>query len=183
MPQPKPENPPLAPVDIPPLPKKSYKGLWIIACLSIVALCLCSIICIATIALGVRGIIVERAPVESVLDTYMKDMMAKDVESAYALFSPRAQKKLAISDLQELTEGNNYILFEGYRNLSIQNFNVTAGATTNPDAPQGIVARVTGIINYEGGFQGSINAILEKVDGKWQLDSAYVMVPPNKFPP
>jgi hypothetical protein len=123
---------------------------------------------------------VEKAPVESVLDLYMKAMDAKDAKGAYALLSPRAQRQIPLSKVEDLLKGNNYVIFEGYQSLLVGNFNVSAVANTNPNVPQGTVANVTGTIKFEGGFQGTFTGVLEKVDGKWQIDSMYVVVPPSK---
>ncbi|HNE06467.1 MAG TPA: hypothetical protein PLT08_18205, partial [Anaerolineales bacterium] len=144
-----------------PLEFKEKKNLWAIAGIVIAVIC----ICLALVGTGVGKIMVERAPIESILDTFMKDMVAKDIESAYALFSPRVQRQIPIDDIQKMIDGNNYILFDGYKNLSVQNLNLTATANTNPDLPQGTVANVNGFIEYSDGFTGNFTAILEKVDG------------------
>jgi hypothetical protein len=111
----------------------------------------------------------------------MKNMEAKDVESAFALFSPRAQRQMSITDLEELTEGNNYRLFEGYESMSLQDFELLAAADTDPDMPQGTIANVTAIAFYADGFTGDLTAVLEKVDGKWRVFSFQVNVPADKF--
>ena len=142
---------------------------------------MCSVVCIVLAALGLNKINSEQAPVISVLDSYMKFMVEKDFESAYALFSPRAQRKFPLSKLEEMLEGNNYIIFDGYKSLELNNLNVSADLNTNPDLPQGTVARVTGTLTYEEGIQGSFESILEKVDGNWQLDGMFITVPPSKI--
>jgi hypothetical protein len=179
------ENPPLpqlqVPDSIPLQPQKSNKNTWIIVGVAIIALCLCSVICVAVFGTGLYKVYTEKAPVESVLDVYMQHMTNKDAESAYALFSPRARRQIPISKLQEMFEGNNYILFEDYKSLSVTNLNISASANTNPDLPQGTVAKVTGIIMFGGGFQGNFNGVLEKVNGEWMIDAMYVSVPPDKI--
>jgi hypothetical protein len=177
------ENPVVEPNVVAPTPKKSNKNLWIIAGIVIAGLCLCSILCVALLATGVGKVMIEQAPVEATLDTLMKNMEAKEVESAFALFSPRAQHQMSIADLEELTEGNNYKVFEGYESISIQNLNLGAAANTNPDMPQGSVANVTAIVSYTDGFTGDLTAVLEKVDGKWMLFNFHVNVPPDKLQP
>jgi hypothetical protein len=162
-------------------PKRSKKKIWIIVGIALAILLLCSIICVAVFGIGMYRISIEKAPIEAVLDDYMQHMANKDADSAYALFSPRAQRQIPISKIQEMLEGNNYILFEGYQSLSVSNINISAVANANPDVPQGTVANVTGIISFEGGIQGSFNGILEKVDGKWLIDGIHVTVPPNKI--
>jgi hypothetical protein len=181
--EPKVEKTVIEPNVVPPTPKKSNKNLWIMAGIVVAILCLCSILCVALVATGVGKVMVERAPVEATLDTLMKNMEAKDVESAFALFSPRAQRQMSITDLEKLTEGNNYKVFEGYESISIQNLNLTAAANTNPDMPQGSVANVTAKVSYADGFTGDLTAVLEKVDGKWRLFNFHVNVPPDKFQP
>ena len=179
-----PENPPGMPNIIPPPPKKSNKNLWIIICAAVGIFGLCSILCIAAIAvvfIEANKIASAKAPIEAVLDSYMKSMAAKDAESAYSLFSPRAQQQTPISNVQGLLVGNFYFLFEGYQSLSVQNLNLGSYLNANPNSPQGTVANVSGTIQYEGGFQGSFNGTLEQVDGKWKIFGIEVTVPPNKI--
>jgi hypothetical protein len=183
-PEPKVENPTIELNIVPPPPKKSNKNLWIIASIAVVSIvCLCSILCIALIVTGVGKVMIEKAPVESVLDTFMKDMEAKNIESAYALFSPRSQRQIPITELEKLTQGNNYVVFEGYESIKVQNLNLTAAVNTNPDMPQGTVANVAGVVTYKDGFTGKLTAVLEKVDGEWRIFNFNVTVPPDKFQP
>ncbi len=177
------ENSVVEPTPVSPIPKKSNKNLWIIAGITLAFICICSIICLVLFGTSVGKVMVERAPVEAVLDTFMKDMEAKDVESAYSLFSPRVQRQIPIDDVQEMIEGNNYVLFEGYQSLSVQNLNLTAAVNTNPDLPQGTVANVNGFIQYSDGVTGNFTATLEKVDGKWMIHFINIVVPPDKFQP
>ncbi len=140
-----------------------------------------ALLCVVFFGVSLFRVYTERAPVEAVLDRYMRYMAAKDAESAYALFSPRAQRQIPISKLHEMLEGKNYVVFEGYRSLSIEQINISMVANTNPDVPQGLVANVKGVILYADGFQGSFEATLEKVDGEWMIDGIFVVVPPEKI--
>ncbi len=165
-------------------PKKSNHKIWIWVVIAISVFCVCcASLCIAAVVLLARSDIVERGPVSSVLDSYMKFMEAKDVASAYALFSPHAQSQFPISNLQALVEGNNYVVFEGYQGLSFTSFVISFGFTTNTNQPQGEYAKVAGTITYQGGFQGLFNGTLEKVGGKWKLYGISVSAPPNKLRP
>jgi len=177
------EKPPTPPpsAHIPQQPQKSKKSTWVIAGVVIGILCLCSIVCVAVFGASMFKVYTEREPVGLVLDAYMRHMANKDAESAYALFSPRAQRQIPISKVQEMLEGNNYFLFEGYQSLEVGNLNISATANTNPDLPQGTVAKVAGVITFEGDIQGTFNGVLEKVDDQWMIDSIYVTVPPNKI--
>jgi hypothetical protein len=172
---------PLVSASLPAQPPKSSKNIWIIVGIVVVVLCLCSIACFALFGTSMYKVYTEKAPVELVLDNYMRHMANKDAEGAYALLSPRAQRQIPISEVENLLEGNNYILFEGYQSLLVINLNISATANTNPNLPQGTVANVTGTIMFEGNIQGSFNGVLEKVDGTWMIDSMFVTVPPDKI--
>jgi hypothetical protein len=168
----------------PPLqPQKSKKNIWIILGIALGVLCLCSIACIAVFGTSMYKVSIEKPPVEALLNTFMQDMVAKDVEGAYALFAPRVQRQISIDDVQEMIEGNNYILFDGYQSLTVQNLNLGGSVNTNPDVPQGTIARVNGFIEYSGSFTGSFSAMLEKVDDTWMIDRIDITVPPEKFQP
>ncbi len=163
-------------------PQKSNRNTWIIVGIAAIAVvCLCSVACLAIFGTSMFKVYQEKEPVETILDSYMQHMANKDTESAYALFSPRAQRQIPISELENMIEGKNYFLFEGYQNLSVSNLNISASANTNPDLPQGTVAKVTGILMFEGNIQGSFEGVLEKVDGKWMIDGMYITAPPDKI--
>jgi hypothetical protein len=182
-PVPQKENTPTSTDSVIRQPKKSNRKIWIIAGVILVLgiLCLCSIICIAIIGAGGIKIANEKPSITSVLDSYIQFMANKDAESAYALFSPRAQRQIPQSKLQEMLEGNNYIVFEDYQNLSVTTYTISVVANTNPNLPQGNVSKVSGTIHYKGDIQGTFNGTLEKVGDKWMIDGIYVTVPPSKI--
>jgi hypothetical protein len=165
---------------IAPQPPKSKRNTWILAGAVVSILCLCSIVCVAVFGAGMFNVFKQKAPVESVLDAYMGHMANKDASSAYALFTPRAQRQIPFSEIQDLLKGNNYFLFEGYQSLSVDNINISATVNPDPDVPQGIVAEVTGTITYEGDVQGTFEGVLEKVGEEWMIDGMYVVIPPSK---
>lgn len=160
-------------------PKRSVKFY-----VGIVAATVCACLTIggAIVALGLNEVSEEKAPVEAVLDDFMREMLAEDVDAALELFSPRAQRQFSKSDLDALLAGNNYILFEGYQSLTVGRLNIKAVANTNPDVAQGTVAEVIGTITYENDFSGNFVATLEKVDGEWFLFFINITVPPDKLP-
>lgn len=166
------------PLPKPPKLKKSIRGIFGVA---VGVLCLGSIACLAILGILMNKVNTEKAPIELVVNDFMRYMADRDVESAYTLFSPRAQQQIPRSKIQEMLEGNNYLLFEGYQSLSVSNISISFVVNTNPDVPQGTVAKVTGIINFEGGIQGSFDGTLEEVDGTWMIDGIYVTVPPDKI--
>ncbi len=162
-------------------PKRSGKTLWIILGVVVGVLCIGPVAVLGIFGTSLSGWVLEREPIASVLDDYMNFLADRDAEGAYALFSPRAQRQIPLSKVRELITGNNYMIFEGYLNLSISNLSIVTAVNTNPDLPQGLVANVSGVIEYEGGIQGTFRGILEKVDGKWMIDGMYVTVPPDKI--
>ena len=176
-----PPNSPASQAPIAPPPRRSKKLLWLLLALCLLC-CLSMLLCIGIGGAGFAQILVEKAPIAKVLDAFMQDMLARDVEAAYALFSLRSQRLTPRADLEDMLQGNNYLLFEGYRSLSVDQINLTASLTTNPDAPQGNVAHVSGTVTYRNGFTGSFTAVLEKVEGVWMLYRIDILVPPDKFP-
>jgi hypothetical protein len=181
---PSPETPPVIPGAIPSQavePKKSNKKLWIIMGIVLGVLACCCLIAVVATGMGVISSAREKYPVEKVLDSYMYAMKIKNAERAYEMFSPRAQRQIPISKIQELFEGNNYVLFDGYQSLSVKTIKIAATVNTNPDLPQGTVATVTGTIAYQDGIEGTFNGTLEKVEDTWRIDGIYVHVPPSKF--
>lgn len=124
----------------------------------------------------------EKPSIEKVIDSFMQAMVARDAEKAYELFSSRAKRQVKIESLEDMLEGNNYFLFEGYQNVSIININFTSSVNINPDVPQGFVVKVSGSVTYADGFTGSFTATLEKEGGQWYLDGINISVPPDKFP-
>jgi hypothetical protein len=177
------ESPSVVSEDVPLQPTSSNKKILLIVGVVIAVICLCLIVCIILSATGLGKVMKEKAPIEAILDAYMRDMETKDLEGAYELYSPRVQRRMPLADLEEMIQGNNYVLFEGYQSLSVQNLNIRATANTNKDLPQGTVATVDGIITYEGGITGELYAVLEKVEGAWKIHFIRVIVPPDKFQP
>lgn len=165
-------------VTINPPSKKPKRWLRIILGAAIIFV-VCA--CVGVVIFG--KILQERGPVESVLDAFMKYMATKDHDRAYALLSPRAQKQYPLSSLQGLTEGNNYVLYEGYKSLSIASINISLKIEPDENQPQGTVAEVSGTVTYEDDIQGTYSAVLEKIADIWKIYGIFVTVPPEKFGP
>ncbi len=166
------------------LPEKSNGRRRLIVGAVISVLAIFAAICAGSVLLGIGKVVVEIPQVEAQLDIYMKYMAAKDLENAYALFSPNAQSQVPPRQLKDLITGNNYALFEGYKSLSVQNLKIiTTGNIYHPALPKDITANANGVILYEDGFQGTFDGTLEKVDGQWYIYTCNIVVPPNKFHP
>ncbi len=179
----------LAPVDSPltPVPAGESRraagpklGLLILG-----GLICCALLAIGVVALG--GVLAtlgkEKGRVERVLDEFMRAVENKDTARAYNLVSTRATKVWTTSAIQDLTKGYNYFLFEGYRSLQVNDATIGFQSSPDPDEPQGIVARVSGIVLYDCGYTGSFEAVLEKEGDNWKIFGIAVTVPPDKFMP
>ena len=123
----------------------------------------------------------NQAPMEEVIDEFMRALLVKDADAAFALMSPRAQRLSKIASVEQLLQGNNFILIRGYTNLEIVGRTVSSQVTTNPDAPQGRIAQVVGVIHYEDEIDSQFNAILEQAQGLWRIYSINITAPPDKF--
>ncbi len=163
------------------VPKKPRKTLWIIGVLSIVGVCICGGVCAFFAGSGIYEAFTEKDNVTTTIDDFMKAMEKKDTEEAYSHFSTRVKRKLQISAIEEMISEANYALFDEYEKVEIQNINLTNAFNTNPDAPQGKVAKVNGIVTYKNDYTGSFQATLEQEDKGWRLHFINVTVPPNKM--
>jgi hypothetical protein len=146
----------------------------------LLALGLCVVICIAASATTPAQTDAQRPAIESVLDQFMNAMERRDLDEAYSLFSTRARRQVSRTEIGELLEGNNYVLVEGYQHLSLTRLRIEVAVNTNPDIPQGTLGHVEAEVEYEGGFTGSMQALLEQEQGEWRLFTVNVQVPPDK---
>ena len=131
---------------------------------------------------GIIRVAQERDDVTAVIDEFMREMEKENAVAAYALFSTRAQRQVPLSGIEELLEGSNYALFEGYDSVMVTDVTINAEFNTDLDLPQGAVAEVSGPVTYQGGITGSFTAVLEKEGDEWRLHFINVTVPPDKIP-
>ena len=133
-------------------------------------ICLSALFCIGLGVFGIGSVVKENAPIKEVVDTFMQDMVANDIDGAYSLFSPRAQEWTSRDDLGTMRSGGNAVMFQGYEGVRINSINIQSGVN-NGDGPQGTTAEISGKILYESGKKGDFEATLEKVNGTWMLYS------------
>jgi hypothetical protein len=141
--------------------KKSHKVLYII--LGVFASF--AVLAIIFFTLKYRTVNAESQPIQSVLHTFMTHLVARDVDSAYALTSPPFQEYIPKTRLSDIFLGDNYFLIEGYQSLTIQKIKITNGP------PQ--IAEVTAMITFNT-TQGTLTASLMKVDGQWMINEVNV---------
>lgn len=180
--QPEQMQPPMEPeVSASDARRRKTRRIVLIAVALIIGLCLCVVICVAVAVTGGIKAATERGPIERVIDEFMQAMAKGDTDTAYALLSSRGQRKASRAQLDELLQGNNAALFDGYKGVEVSTLNLTAQVETNPDLPQGTVANVSGTISYEGAFTGRFEAVLEKENEQWMLFGIHISVPPDKI--
>jgi hypothetical protein len=166
--------------------RKSRKRLWMISG----ALVLGSLVCLGLLTAGVialSGALVtfasERERVERVLDGFMRAVEDKDTARAYTFMSRRATKLWAMSRMEGMIKGNNYVIFDGYRSLQVSDITIGFQSSPQPGEPQGIVAQVSGSVTYDCGYTGDFEAVLEKEGDNWRIFGIQVNVPPDKLKP
>ncbi len=125
----------------------------------------------------------EQPKVQAVLQALMTAMANKDTQTAASLFVAGPGAGVPVAELDRLLEGSNYVLFDGYRELTVTGLVMNATFNNNPDEPQGVTARVQATISYDGGYTGTIHAVLRQQGGEWRLMSFQVVVPPSKLKP
>jgi hypothetical protein len=173
---------PPVPPDQPVTPKPSRKWLWVLLIAGgvLVAICFC-VSLFVLVAGGSATMFSQGGNAAQTVDAFMQAMSNKDVDKAYALFSRRAQRQMQLSKIEEMLKGANFALFDGYNKVQVLNTNISQAVNTNTDVPQGTVARINGIVSYEGEYTGQFQAVLELEDKIWKLHSINVTVPPAKF--
>jgi len=165
--------------------KRKRRNIIIVVGVIAALVCLCIGICVVAGGWGaVTGLIKvaqERDDVSAVIDEFMREMEKENAVAAYALFSTRAQRQIPLSDIEEMLEGNNFVLFEGYESVMVTNLSIKAAFNTNPDLPQGTIAEVAGTVTYKGGITGGLTAVLEEEGDEWRMHRINVTVPPSKM--
>ncbi len=155
--------------------KKLFFGL-----LGIIFLCICLF---AIVISRARMVIIEQEPfIQRVITEFMEAGERKDVDAAYAMFSPRAQKITPREQITTFIQGKTHVLFEDFESITITKLVISKTANIDPNAPQGTVATVEGVVHYQGGVEGNFRAILEKVDDEWRIYGINITIPPEKFP-
>ncbi|MBN1580129.1 MAG: hypothetical protein JXA89_05460 [Anaerolineae bacterium] len=160
--------------------KRSRKKTIVIVSIAATALVLCVGLCFGIFGINIVKAVLQRDDIAVVIDNFMQSMSRKEADKAYTLLSNRAKRQTPLSELQDLLQENNFALFSGYQDVQISSISVKTAVNTNPNAPQGTIAEVSGVVLYQGGFIGQFNAILEQ-DGQWKLFGINVTVPPDKL--
>jgi hypothetical protein len=146
------------------------KLLLIIIAAVCLVICLCAMICIGTGVFSIGGVVRENAGIKDVMDEFMQEMSANNIDGAYALFSPHSREQTSIEDLGYLRSDSDPAIFLGYEGVRIHNLSLDT-AEKDGNGPQGFVATVAGEVLYKNRQAGYFSAVLEKVKGKWMFYS------------
>jgi len=165
-----PDNHSFSNENVPPKPQKLNKNFWKGLSAIIVLTCVISILYIAFVTIEKRKVAAEKAQIESILDSYMKSILSKNYQGAYALFSPSAQEQLSVSDIKG--GDSDFLLCQDYKSLSVENMKVDTYDNTDSDGLPITAATVDGtIFFYHDTFVGKFDGILEKVGELWKIHS------------
>lgn len=123
------------------------------------------------------GVARQQSKIEALVDEYMVAMAGGNALGAYTLFSPRAQRQMTVTDIEQLTRGDAYLAFQEYQSAHVNSLVVRIVISTNPDSPQGFVAEITGSIGYDDRTEGSFAAVLERSASQWRLFNIRITPP------
>jgi len=170
---PPPENPFQPSASLPPQPR-SRAWLWLAAGGVLILICSCCGLCVVPAGLGVYQAVNERGNVEQVVTAFMADLAAKRFSDAADRFSSRARRVSSISSEKLAKVAGENQAYQGGRAAHVAGVHLSRAFNSNQDVPQGVVAQVSGTIDYEGGERGAFRATLEKENGAWRLHSIQV---------
>jgi hypothetical protein len=119
----------------------------------------------------------RRTEAEKTVDRFMKLMAAREVYAAEPLFGVGSDAVERRRALASMDEGENYVLFEGYRTISTDEFLLmhAFGCMTSPSIS------MEGAVLYDDGSHGRFTAKLRRENGDWVLSAVNVTVPPTKL--
>ena len=118
--------------------------------------------------------VTNNADWENTADQFMRAMRDGDVERAYAMSHPEAEEAPALRELQELATGSKFVLFDGYRQLELESWEITRNF-------DGTFATAEGSVIYSGGYTGRWTFTFIREEEEWKVYHFYVWVPWDKM--
>ncbi|MDX1663354.1 MAG: hypothetical protein R3272_06140 [Candidatus Promineifilaceae bacterium] len=138
--------------------------------------CLCSFFTFRTLgfyfriaAEGVAG----NEEWERKADQLMHAMREGEIERAYSMFAPAAQEEITLAELEELATSSQLVLFDGYRELELESWEITRNG-------EGTFATAEGSVIYSGGYTGRWTFTFIQ-DEEWKIYNFYVWIPSDKM--
>jgi hypothetical protein len=113
-----------------------------------------------------------------VVERFMQLMLTKRAAAAESLFArPRGDPDDVHGQLQAMSQGLNYVLFDGYRALATDGYRVER---TQYCVLNSHTIALTGMVSYDDGSRGRFTATLTDDEGDWEILKINVIVPPSK---
>lgn len=116
----------------------------------------------------------ETKSIGAMVDDFLTAMANKETEKAYTMGTSQGDANTWQAGIDNLLQGNNFVLFEGYREISLTNINISQFGTEK-------YAEVQGDVMYEGDFIGTFSADVVKEGQLWKFRSVTVNAPAEKF--
>lgn len=140
--------------------KRKWKKLLIAILATIGAIAVLLIL----VCTGVFGTIcaTQVNPAKAVVDEFMLAGQVHDIDGAYALWEPQAER----DKIESLIEDNYQSIFEQYEGLSVSGWFLTTGHGQT-------FMTLDGSISYTNGSKLHYEAELRKISGEWKLNSFY----------
>jgi hypothetical protein len=139
--------------------------------------CLCSLVLLLILGFFSKGIVegvAANATWENTADQFMQAMRDREIERAYAMFGRAGKEEFNLQELQELTTGSRFVLFQGYRELDLESWEITRNL-------EGTFATAEGSATYSGGYTGRWTFTFVQEEEEWRVYSIYVWVPWDKI--
>jgi hypothetical protein len=119
----------------------------------------------------------DKASVQMLVDQFLQYLSVRDVQKAYDLFSTEAKKNTPKSKLEDLITENYTVLFSGYLRNEITSIEISSGLDLSSKAIDNRVAKVSGIIYYEGGATGKYDAYFDRENNSWRIYTINFNIP------
>lgn len=159
---------------------KKMSGRWpLVGLAAVIFLMLCAGLSFWGYQQAVAYVESEKPSVQRSVNAFMVHMNSQDPAEAYTVFSPRSRRLTPLTTLEKMVE-SNYVLFEGYKSVTITDLRISQNYDSNDNKPQGTVGYATGTILYKNGAEGDFVAILEKEGIHWLIYSINLDVPQSK---
>lgn len=119
----------------------------------------------------------DKASIQELIDQFLQYLSARDVQKAYDLFSTDAKKNTPKSVLEKMVSENYAVLFLGYQTSEITSIEINSGLDLSKEAPENRVAKVTGLLHYEGGATGKFDAYFDRENKSWRIYTINLNIP------
>jgi len=127
------------------------------------------IICVSTLAVTIWLVRWWHSRFKSVIAEFMKAGAARNVEAAYACWSPQSATK---EEIAELIKSSYYDVFSGYERLTIRSSGGGGSVSINGVHSTGF--SVDGSIIYTDGKRLPLKAQMAKENGVWMITSMQI---------